>query len=387
MAPLSSSLHPPPPTPSATSLFPNVAAAPANLAMNPSSSYLSGGVGGGGGFQASPNPQLAQLQIQNYQLQQLLLIQQLNGGGLPMLGLQGIVNPLLAGGQAPPTAAVPTATGQNGYGTGQNGFGTVQNGFGIGQNRGLGAGQATSFPPGFAPPGLAQNAPPPLPPVVNSTFDVGQGNPSIPQASASVAGCGELVSSSQQVLTTSASGDDVSVYGQAAVDSVAPAQIQTPPTSVTSSTHLVENSTHSAAATTTSRVTRRPESSSVSFSSRSEDSSSLSSEEEPLQSSRKLNHITGATTNADSSESEGGHANKKLNNGGGLGGGVINGGAVTECLFYNGGARSPAWAKEKAFIKRYVGTSIYIICKREKERERGREGEREREGGKSFSWA
>ena len=252
-----------------------------------------------------------------------------------MLGLQGIVNPLLAGSQAPPTAAVPTATGQNG-------FGTVQNGFGIGQN--------TSFPPGFAPPGLAQNAPPPPPPVVNSTFDAGQGNPSIAQASASVAGSGELVPSSQQVSTTSASGDDVSLYGQAAVDSVAPAQTQTPPTSVTSSTHPVENSTHSAAATTTSRVTRRPESSSVSFSSRSEDSSSLSSEEEPLQSSRKLNHITGATTNADSSESEGDHA-KKLNNGG-LGGGVINGGAVTECLFYNGGARSPAWAKEKAFIKR-----------------------------------
>ena len=367
MAPPSSSLHPPPPPPSATSLpsfFPNVAAAPANLAMNPSSSYLGGGVGGGGGFQASPNPQLAQLQIQNYQLQQLLLIQQLNGGGLPMLGLQGIVNPLLAGGQAPPTAAVPTAagqngfgtgqngfgTGQNGFGTGQNGFGTVQNGFGIGQNGGLGAGQATSFPPGFAPPGLAQSAPPP-PPVVNSTFDVGQGSPSIPQASASVAGSGELVSSSQQVLTTSASGDDVSVYGQAAVDSVAPAQTQTPPTSVTSSTHPVENSAHSAAANT-SRVTRRPKSSSVSFSSRSEDSSSLSSEEEPLQSSRKLNHITGATTNADSSESEGDHANKKLNNGRGGEGGVINGGAVTECLFYNGGARSPAWAKEKAFIKR-----------------------------------
>ena len=89
--------------------------------MNPSSSssYLGGG---GGGFQAPPNQQLAQLQMQNY-------------------GLQGIVNPLLAGSQAP-TAAVPTVTG---FGTGQNGC--------------LGTGQAMSFPPGFVPPGLAQNAP------------------------------------------------------------------------------------------------------------------------------------------------------------------------------------------------------------------------------------
>ena len=253
-----------------------------------------------------------------------------------MLGLQGIVNPLLAGSQGP-TAAVPTAANLNGFGTGQNG--------------GVGTSQATSFPPGFAPPGLAQRAPPP--PVVNHTVDIGQRSQSIPPAPASLssvaAGSNEPVSS-QQVSTTS--GDDVSLYGQAAVDSMTPAHNQTPPISVTSSTHSVENLTHSVAAT--SRATRPPESSSVSFSSQSEDSSSLSSEGETLQSSRKLNHVTGATTNADScatdsSESEGGHA-KKLNNGGG--GGAVNGGAVTECLFYSGGARSPAWAKEKAFIKR-----------------------------------
>lgn len=280
--------------------------------------------------------------MQNYQLQQLLLLQQLSGGGLPILGLQGIANPLLGGTQAP-----AAATGLTGYGTGQTGLGTSQ----------------TSFPPGFAPPGLAQSVPPPG--IVNPAVDTGvtgqaglSGLTTPPQASASVLS----VASSQQVSTTS--GDDLSACAQTADSAVLPHQ--TPPTSVTSSTHPLEDPSHSLPSSAhpsedttplpsaaTNRSVRQTKSSSLSFSSLSDHSarSSLSSEGEPPQSSRKFRPAAGVANAdscvTDSSESEGGRA-RNSNNAGGAGGSC--GG---ECqLFYSGGARSPAWAKEKAFIKR-----------------------------------
>ena len=261
-----------------------------------------------------------------------------------MLGLQGIVNPLLSGSQA-----AAATTGLTGFGTGQTGLGTSQ---------------ASFPPPGFAPPGLAQSAPPPSnvnPGLTGQASQSGLTTPLLAPASvSSVAGStGQTgFTSSQQVLTTSG---DLSVCGQAAH--------QTPPTSMTSSTHPVENSTHSlpnsvqssedtyttslpSTATNTGRSARQTKSSSISFSSLSDHSarSSLSSEGEPLQSSHKTGRVAGATNAdscvTDSSESEGGRTDIMSN---GVGA-ARNGG---ECqLFYSGGSRNPSWQNEKAFIKR-----------------------------------
>ena len=259
-----------------------------------------------------------------------------------MFGLQGIANPLLSGSQ--------TSTGQTGLGTGQ-----------------------TNFPPGFAPPGLTQNPPPVASPVDAGVPITGQASQSglTTQASdSSISGqAGQTGLTTQQVLTN---GDGPGVSGQASetglsstteIESTTPTD-QTPPTSMASSTHAQADpsSTHpvissaqpledatlpsvtsEAAVVTKSGSARRCESSSVSSLSRSEDSSSISSEGETRQSSRKTTRT--AAHRADScmadSESEGHHHVKKSN--------VV----IGECqLFYNGGARTPAWAKEKAFIKR-----------------------------------
>ena len=312
-----------------------------------------------------PNSQIAQLQMQNY-LQQLLLLQQnamlsagtmpmLGAGTVPMLGLQGIPNPLIG-----------QTTGQAGFATGQ-----------------------TSFPPGFAPPSLtrtstvaAHTVPSPLTtPVADGSALNASGLASqtgltgTTQTASTTSGATGQASQTGLTCTTQAASTASGATGQTSqtehtqTTNLASATPQDEPDPATTtqhaptidSSHQTSNPIHPTVSSTqldadstllsatsvviavaNGRSAGGHKSSSTSSSLLSDDSSSVSSEGEALQSSRRRgNHVDSCLADSES-ENQQMRAEEKS---------AV---AGESQLFFSGGAQSPAWAKEKAFIKRCV---------------------------------
>lgn len=306
------------------------------------------------------NPQLAQLQVQNYL--QLLLLQQnalLSSGAMPMLGLQGIANPLV---------------GQ--VGGGQGGLGTSQ--------AGLGTSEMSFPPPGFAPPGLTLNAaggaglqvPSSVAVSVENdqtttsqTSQPGQTTRQLPVASAVTTA--DLVSSIEPCHSGKSRQTGLTDSTQAAVAySSAPTDDRNPLVStvttitnnqpMSSSTHLVSNSTHSSevaaipslspeptAVVPSSRSARDGSANGRSLRDRSSSSSVNSNNSSSLSSDEGSSRKSGSRGNSCLADSETEMRSQAVK-------GRKESLLGKSQLFYSGGSLSPAWAKEKAFVKRCV---------------------------------
>ena len=252
---------------------------------------------------------------------------------------------------------------------------------------GLGSGQVSFPPPGFAPPGLAQNNKPAQHGPVVSSLVGGSGNRQ------NVAGQTGMTTQPVSASLSSAStiSDQIS-SGQASLTALttqkgmtsltAPHVEQAPPTSTASSTHdqphsnlahPSSSSTHLSEAATVPSVlseaavvignggSAQSRFSSSSLSSPTDDSSSLSSEGEILRSSHKLGSCAESCLADSESEVQGTSEERKT-------AARVSGESQ---LFFSGGAQSPSWTKEKAFIKRSVCVCV-CVCegwKRKRERD------------------
>ena len=274
---------------------------------------------------------------------------------MPILGMQGIANSLVS----------QAGSGQTSKGTGEAGLETNQ---------------ATVPPPGFAPPGLTQAtaAGQKVPAttegrdhVTSQASQTGQTSQQLPVTSVATTTASEICVDLSQCEQTS----QTSLTTQTGTSSsVAPPTTSAASTSPIQATfeHVNQSSTHPASSSTyPSEVAGIPSDSpeptavvvdreptravlsnggsvrsrisSSSVSSHSDNTSSLSSEGESLQLSRKYGS-RGDSCLADS-ENE---AKVKFSSGRSD---FVPGEGQ---LFFSGGAVSPAWAKEKAFIKRCV---------------------------------
>ena len=248
-----------------------------------------------------------------------------------------------------------------------------------GQATGLRSGQVSFPPPGFAPPGLAQNNKPAQHGPVVSSLVGGSGNQQdvtgqTSQTGMTIQPVSASLSSASTISGQTSSGQPslTRLTTQKGTTSLtAPHVDQAPPTITASSTHdqphsnlahPSSSSTHLSEAATVPSVlseaavvignggSAQSRFSSSSLSSPTDDSSSLSSEGEILRSSHKLGSCAESCLADSESEVQGTSEERKM----------AARVAGESQLFFSGGAQSPSWTKEKAFIKRSVCVCVCV---------------------------